>query len=106
LRRLAEGVNFFGEVNSDGTPGDTPPASDASRHTELVDPGGEFVREPHAVPVFGGGAEIFSVDVAVIRGEARIPDSGMFRLLIVQGRSFFYTVAKTGGADHRTVGAG
>lgn len=64
------------------------------------------MRQPHAIPVLGGGPEIFPVDVSVIRCEARIPDTGMFRLLMVQGRSVFHAVAKAGGADHRTVGAG
>jgi len=59
-------VDFFREINADGAPGDAAAASDTSRHTELIDPGGQLVSQPHAVAVFGGGPEILSVDVAVI----------------------------------------
>ena len=70
-------MEFFREINPDGAPGDAAAATDASRHAELIDPGGQLVCQPHAVAVFGGGPEILSVDVAVIRGETGIPDSGM-----------------------------
>ena len=70
-------MEFFCEINPDGAPGDAASAPDASRHTELIDPGGQLVCQPHAVAVFGGGPEILSVDVAVIRRETGIPDSGM-----------------------------
>ena len=99
-------MDFFSQIDAYRTPGDAPSTTDTSRHAELVNPGGYFVRQPHPIPVFGGGTEIFPVDVSVIRGEARIPDPGMFRLLKVEGRCFLNAVAKTGGADHRTIGAG
>jgi hypothetical protein len=63
---LAEGVDFFGQIDAYRTPGDAPPATDTSRHAELVNPGGYFVRQPHPIPVFGGGTKIFPVDVSVI----------------------------------------
>ncbi len=59
-------MDFFREINPDGTPRDAAAAPDASRHAELIDPGGQFVCQPHAVAVFGGGPEILSVDVSVI----------------------------------------
>jgi len=36
--RLAEGVDFLGEIDAHRTPGDTAPATDTSRHAELIDP--------------------------------------------------------------------
>ena len=99
-------MDFFGEINPDGTPGNAASASDASRHAELIDPGGQLVCQPHAVAVFGGGTEILSVNIAVIRCETGIPDSSMFRLLMVQGRRFFHPMTKASRADHRTVGTG
>jgi hypothetical protein len=75
--RLAEGVDFFGEIDSYRTPGDTPSASYASRHAELVDPGSQLVCQPHAIAVFDGGPEIFSMDISMFGRETGIPDPGM-----------------------------
>ena len=103
---LGEGVGFFGEVDAHGAPGDASPAPDTAGHPELIDPGSQFVREPHAIAIFGRRAEIFPMDIAMIGCETRIPYPGMFRLLKVQRGHLFHAVAKACGADHCTVSAG
>lgn len=103
---LAEGLDFFGEVYSYGAPGDAAAAPDTAGCAELIDPGCQFVCEPHAIAVFGCGPEIFPVNIAMVRCEAGIPNPGMFRLLKVQRGRFFHPVAEARGADHCTVGAG
>ena len=82
-RWLAKGLDFFRQINADGAPGDAAATSDASRCAELIDPGGEFVREPHAIAVFGAGPEILAMDIAMIGCEAGVPYPGMFGLLKV-----------------------
>ena len=76
-------MGFFGEVNAHGAPGDASPATNTSGCAELIDPGGEFVREPHAIAVFGRGPEIFPMNIAMIGCKTGIPDTGMFGLLEV-----------------------
>ncbi len=106
VRWLKEGLDFFGKVDAHGAPGDAASAPDTSGCAELIDPRGEFVREPHAIAVFGCRAEIFSMNIAMIRCEAGIPDAGMFRFSSVEGGGLLHPVAKAGRAHHRTVGTG
>jgi hypothetical protein len=80
---LAKGVDFFGEVNAHGAPGDTSPTPDTAGCAELIDPGGQFMREPHAIAVFGRRPEIFPVNIAMIGCEAGIPNPGVLGLLKV-----------------------
>jgi hypothetical protein len=76
-------VSFFGEVDAYWTPSDASPATNASGHPELIDPRGKFVREPHAVAVFGCWAEIFPMNISMVGCEAGIPHPGMSGLLKV-----------------------
>ncbi len=80
---VAEGLDFLGYVDAHGAPSDATATAHASRGAELINPGGQFVSEPHAIAIFGGGPEILSMNVAMVRGEAGVPHPGMFGLLEV-----------------------
>src|SRR5690349_8225152 len=59
--RMTERRNLLGDVDRHGAPGDAPPAADAPRLAELVDPGAQLVREPLAIAAPARAADAAAV---------------------------------------------
>src|SRR3989337_260923 len=105
-RGLADGADFFRNVDAHGTPGNPPPTADAARCAELVDPGGELVRQPLTVPGRGGGADAPAVDIREFQREAGAPAAPSPRMVAGEIGQVVHGGAEAGRADHGAVTAG
>src|SRR3989304_6523764 len=72
LLTLADCACLFRDVNGNRTPGDAAPATHAARRAKLVDPGGQLVGHPLAIPGPCRGPHGTAVDVRKVHGEARV----------------------------------
>jgi hypothetical protein len=77
----ANGSHFFRQVDSDRTPCNAPPAANAARNIELVDPRRQFVRQPLPIPRANVIAHQAAIHVAEIDIEARVPLPDTFYLI-------------------------
>src|ERR1700741_4987260 len=100
-------VHFCGDVNAGGTPGDAPPAAYATRHTELVVPGAQFVGQPMPIARCAGLADAATtVDVGEIELETGRPVPPPLGVVTGQIADVFGAGAKARRAHHRAVAAG
>src|SRR5215471_2193624 len=104
--RLPDGAHLFGDVDGHRAPGNAAPTAHAARSAKLIDPGGELMRHPLAIPRSGRGANAPTVDVGKVHGEARIPFLPPLRSLTRQIGHILDRGAETRRANHGAVGAG
>src|ERR1700758_3610333 len=100
-------VHFCGDVDTGGTPGDAPPAAYATRHTELVVPGAQFVRQPMPVARCAGLTDAATtVDVGEVELKTRRPVPPALGVVTGEVADVFGAGAKARWAHHRAVTAG
>ena len=99
-------MDLFGDVDANGTPGDTSSTAHTSGRTKLINPGGELMGQPVSITGSCGGPDTPSVNIGKVLGKARIPLAPAFGVRSSEVRDVFGRGAKTGGADHGAVAAG
>lgn len=95
--------DFGGQVDTDGAPGDTSAAADATAGAKLIEPGCEFMGDPLSISRADGVANGSTGGVREIGIEARVPASLANDRFIGQVVDFIDTRAEAGRADHGAV---
>src|SRR5262249_35304103 len=99
-------ARFFGDIDSDRTPGDAPSASHTSRRAELIEPRSQFVCHPLPVTRSCGRPDNTTMNVGEVRGKARIPAPPSFRVIAREIGNLLDSRAKTCRTHQRAVRAG
>ncbi len=94
-------MRFFGQIDSNRTPGDTSSTPDAAGGSELVGPGSQFVSHPLAESCLGGGPHTAAVDVGKAHGEAGVPPAPAFCMMAGDVADVFDGRAEARRTDHR-----
>ena len=102
---FAERLNFFSQIDANGTPGNAPSASHATGRTKLVYPAAEFVRQPLPVARLRCRPDAPAMDVRETGREARVPGSPPLRCRSSEVGDIFDTRAETGWTNHGAIRA-
>src|SRR5215208_2395515 len=101
----ADRRRLLGDVDRHRAPGDAAATADAAGGPELVDPGGELVSHPLAVPRARRVADAATVDVGVVEREAGVKQSHPLGLFASEVGDVLDGVAEAGRADQGAVAA-
>src|SRR4249920_2970169 len=100
---VADRAHLLCDIDSDRAPGDAPPAPDTTRTSELIDPGGEFVRHPLAIAGLWRRSHAAAMNVRKLLRETGVPPAPPLGVIAGHIANILHGRAKAGRADHRAV---
>ena len=64
------------------------------------------MREPHAIPIFDRGPEVFPMNISMVRRETGIPHTHLLGDFLSEVWGILHCMTKAGWANHRAIRTG